>query len=302
MTEGICWNFRVISTLYFDFQYDEKNNIDSDSLLKYHRLMEIYKATIEDLPRILEIQKLCFAREAERAGDPRIPPMVQTLEELTAEAAHSVILKGVENGAIIGSIRATMDGATCKIARLVVLPEYRSAGRGSSLVRAIEAEFKGAERFELFTGSTSPDTIRLYERLGYRQYAAIPVSAQYCLVHLEKPGPASTKKLTLDLDTAGIADYTAYRDLWKRLPKLEAILIEKNEECRHTLGETILFDSPYDHPEGICHALYHVFQLYLWRAALGFPSWNTENHAVYRLHCPDAKGTVWELKTVDRTV
>jgi ribosomal protein S18 acetylase RimI-like enzyme len=157
--------------------------------------MEIYKAAIEDLPRILEIQKLCFAREAERAGDPCIPPMVQTLEELTAEAAHSVILKGVENGAIIGSVRATMDGTTCKLARLVVLPEYRGAGRGSSLVRAIEAEFKEAERFELFTGSTSPDTIRLYERLGYRQYAAVPVSPRYSLIYLEKPGPASTKQL-----------------------------------------------------------------------------------------------------------
>jgi uncharacterized repeat protein (TIGR04076 family) len=262
--------------------------------------MEILKAGKADLAGILEIQRACYAREAERAKDPHIPPMVQTLEELEDESARCVILKGVEDGAVVASVRASMDGSTCRVGRLVVLPERRGAGRGSSLLRAIEAEFPEAERYELFTGSTSPDNIRLYERLGYRQFAARPVSADYCLVFLEKPGPASAKALSLGIDFAGIGDHAAYRDFWKRLPRIEARMVEKNEECRHALGEKLVFDDPYARPAGICHALCHVFQLYLWRLSLGFPSWNGADRSVYRLHCPDAAGTVWELEAVPR--
>lgn len=262
--------------------------------------MDILRAERSDLARILEIQRACYAREAERAGDPGIPPMIQTLGELEEESARCVILKGVEGGAAVGSVRAWMDGSTCRIGRLVVLPEYRGAGRGSSLLRAIEAEFPGAERYELFTGSTSPDNVRLYERMGYRQFAARPASADYCLVFLEKPGPASTRPLSLGIDFAGIGDHEAYRGFWKRLPRIEARMVEKNEECRHSLGETIVFDDPYDRPAGICHALCHVFQLYLWRLSMGFPSWNGGDRSVYRLHCPDAAGTVWELRAVPR--
>lgn len=262
--------------------------------------MEIRKAEKSDLARILEIQRICYAREAERAGDPDIAPMTQSLEELEAESGRCAILKGLESGRIVGSVRASMEAGTCRIGRLVVLPEFRGAGRGTALLKAIEAEFPGAERYELFTGSTSADNIRLYERAGYRQFKAESASGKYCLVFLEKPGPASRRQLSLGVDMAGIGDYAAYKGLWKRLPHIEARMIEKNEECRHELGETLVFDGPYDRPAGICQALCHVFQLYLWRLSLGFPSWNGEDHAVYRLHCPDAKGTVWELRAIPR--
>jgi GNAT superfamily N-acetyltransferase len=262
--------------------------------------MEILKAERADLARILELQKACYAREAERTGDPDIPPMRQTLTELEAEYDRSVVLKGVEDAAIIGSVRAYEEAGSCYVGRLVVAGERRGEGRGSALLRAAEAAFPRAERYELFTASASPDTIRLYERAGYRQFKAVPAGAAYCLVYLEKPGPASKEPLSLGIDAAGLGDYAAYRDFWRRLPRIEARMVEKHEDCRHELGETIMFDSPYERPAGICHALCHVFQLHLWRLSLGFPSWNAADRSVYRLHCPDAKGTVWELRALPR--
>jgi ribosomal protein S18 acetylase RimI-like enzyme len=154
--------------------------------------MNIRKAKPEDLARILEIQKICYAREAERTGDPDIPPMLQSLAELELEYGSSMILKGEEEGAIIGSVRAAQDEGTCTIGRLVVLPEHRGKGYGSALLCAIEKAFPTAERYELFTGSVSPDNIRLYEKSGYRQFSAKSVNAKYSLVYLEKPGLAST--------------------------------------------------------------------------------------------------------------
>ena len=102
--------------------------------------------------------------------------------------------------------------------------------------------------------------------------------------------------LGIGLDPASIPDYAAYKEVWKRLPRLEVRMVEQNEECRHSLGEVLVFETPYDRPRGACHALLQVLQLYLWRAALGFPSWNPADHSVYLIHCPDAKGTVWELR------
>jgi hypothetical protein len=48
----------------------------------------------------------------------------------------------------------------------------------------------------------------------------------------------------------------------------------------------------------VCEALLHVLNLYTWRVALGFPSWNSENRKIHKLHCPDPKGTVWEMKKI----
>ncbi|HOT46807.1 MAG TPA: hypothetical protein PLM53_18140 [Spirochaetota bacterium] len=42
----------------------------------------------------------------------------------------------------------------------------------------------------------------------------------------------------------------------------------------------------------------HALKLYTWRVTLGFPSWNSENRKIYKLHCPDPKGTVWEMKKI----
>ena len=52
----------------------------------------IRRATEDDLPEILSLQRECFRSEAELVGGPDIPPMVQTLDELSSEAATSVIL------------------------------------------------------------------------------------------------------------------------------------------------------------------------------------------------------------------
>jgi hypothetical protein len=40
-------------------------------------------------------------------------------------------------------------------------------------------------------------------------------------------------------------------------------------------------------------------ELYGWRVALGVPSWNKGDREVYKVHCPDSTGTVWEMKRVD---
>jgi len=102
-------------------------------------------------------------------------------------------------------------------------------------------------------------------------------------------------------DFSHIHNHEEYLEYWKKLPRIKITCIEKNEECKHEVGDIFYYDNPYKKPEGLCSALLHVCDLYAWRTTLGFPSWNAENRNVFKLHCPDPKGTVWEMEAVDRT-
>jgi uncharacterized repeat protein (TIGR04076 family) len=102
--------------------------------------------------------------------------------------------------------------------------------------------------------------------------------------------------IDLNLDMSRIDSHEEYIRIWQRLGKIEIVMVEKHEECRHALGDVFVYENPYQKPAGVCEALLHVLDLYTWRVALGFPSWNSENRRVFKLHCPDPKGTVWEVR------
>jgi uncharacterized repeat protein (TIGR04076 family) len=104
--------------------------------------------------------------------------------------------------------------------------------------------------------------------------------------------------IDLHIDIEEIKNHGDYKELWSRIGRIEIRCVEKNEECRHNVGDVFIFDNPYHKPADVCEALMHVLSLYTWRVALGFPSWNDENRKIHKLHCPDPKGTVWEMKKI----
>ncbi len=108
-----------------------------------------------------------------------------------------------------------------------------------------------------------------------------------------------SEMLDLNIDSDSIKNHEEYRKLWERIGKIEIKMVEKYEECRHNLGDTFIYDNPYNKPGGVCNALLHVLDLYTWRVALGFPSWNPEDRKIHKIHCPDAKGTVWEIRRIE---
>jgi uncharacterized repeat protein (TIGR04076 family) len=91
-----------------------------------------------------------------------------------------------------------------------------------------------------------------------------------------------------------------YAELWRRCGPIRIEMIEKAGKCEHVLGDAFFYRDPYVRPQGVCTALLHVLDLYLWRVALGFPSWEKDDRRVYRVHCPSKTGTVWEMKRVDQ--
>lgn len=149
-------------------------------------MFQLARAEKADLPRILEIQRMAFRSEAELYGDPNIPPLQQTLEQMETEFEKKVFLKAVADSQIVGSVRGELAGYACTVNRLIVAPAFQGRGIGTALLLEIEKVFPQACIFELFTGMRSERNLALYEKNGYRIYKKKELSPKVTLVYLEK--------------------------------------------------------------------------------------------------------------------
>ncbi|WP_407453892.1 GNAT family N-acetyltransferase [Methanobrevibacter sp.] len=148
--------------------------------------MKICRATENDLPEILDLQYLAYQSEASLFESNDIPPLKQTLDELTDEFNNGVILKLVtEEDIIIGSVRANLKDKTAYIGKLMVHPDYRRKGLGSKLLTEIENCFP-QKRYELFTSTKSVDNIRLYQKMGYVIFDQKEVSDGLVFIYMQK--------------------------------------------------------------------------------------------------------------------
>jgi GNAT superfamily N-acetyltransferase len=146
----------------------------------------IQRADIQDAEGILRLQKTAYKIEADRYNNDRIPPLIQTIDELRVQFTDHVILKAVADNQIIGTVRACERGNTCYIGRLAVHPDMQNKGIGTALMKAIEDQFN-SPRFELFTGSRSEKDIYLYRKLGYHIFRTEMDAFQKIeLVYMEK--------------------------------------------------------------------------------------------------------------------
>ncbi len=147
----------------------------------------IEQATRGDAVDILALQKLAYQSEAAIWNDYTIPPLTQSLDEVTAQFNDHVFLKIVDEERIIGSVRASQDTqGTCYIGRVIVHPDHQNKGLGTRLLHAIENTFSTARRFELFTGTKSERNLYLYQKLGYRPFREEALNGTVRLVYLEK--------------------------------------------------------------------------------------------------------------------
>ena len=147
--------------------------------------MTILKAVQDDLQEILALQYLAYQSEAALFGNKDIPPLKETIKELTEEFNKGTILKLVEDGKIIGSVRAYAKNRTAYIGKLMVHPDHRCKGYGTLLLNEIEKCFPDC-RFELFTSTRSEDNIRLYKKLGYMIFDTKKITDELVFVYLEK--------------------------------------------------------------------------------------------------------------------
>jgi len=131
--------------------------------------MRIIIAEKNDLPEILNLQKLAFISEAKLHNNFSIQPLKQTIEELKKEYDKHLILKLINaNNEIIGSVRTYEEDNVVQISKLIVHPSCQNKGYGTKLLKAVE-KYYGNKKYKLFTSSKSEKNIFLYKKNGYTE-------------------------------------------------------------------------------------------------------------------------------------
>jgi GNAT superfamily N-acetyltransferase len=138
--------------------------------------LTIRPITTDDAGEVLTLQRAAFVQEALIYGTPHMPPLTQTLDEITAELVENLGCVAVRSCRIVGAVRAQRDGDLLLIGRLAIAPDQQGEGLGTALLTAVERRGAdaGASVAELFTGSLSEANLRLYEREGYVESERVP--------------------------------------------------------------------------------------------------------------------------------
>lgn len=129
----------------------------------------IERATPADAGEITTLQRAAFLSDAQLYGDPFLPSLTQTRDDIASviERASSLVLVARIGHRIVGSVRADIDPETARISRLMTAPDLQGHGIGRRLMGAIEAAVTN-DTLELSTGARSATNIAFYGRLGYR--------------------------------------------------------------------------------------------------------------------------------------
>ncbi|GAA2398235.1 GNAT family N-acetyltransferase [Nonomuraea africana] len=146
----------------------------------------IARAVGEDAGEILTVQRAAYVSEAQLYGDPFIPPLVESVEQVRRAIETGVVLKARDGERIVGAVRGQLAGTTCLVGRLVVAPDAQRRGLGRALLEALHEEMSQAQAFDLFTGHLSEGNLRLYRKLGYRETRRERMDDHLTLVHLRR--------------------------------------------------------------------------------------------------------------------
>lgn len=138
-------------------------------------------AQIEDVPHMVEFLKLLFEQEAEFTPDYEKQSTGLTL--IIENPIMGEIIVAEDEGRVVGMINllytiSTAEGGKVAIMEdLVVNPNYRSVGIGSSLVNhAIQhCEDIGLKRITLLTDHDDQKVITFYKRHGFVQSPMVPL-------------------------------------------------------------------------------------------------------------------------------
>ena len=107
---------------------------------------------------LLTLRRAAFVTEAQQYGDPHIPPLTQTLEELQADLERDgvITLGGWYGHRLVGSIRVLIEGPKATLGRFAVAPDLQGQGFGTQMLMAILPFLpEGIEEVWVFTGRDS---------------------------------------------------------------------------------------------------------------------------------------------------
>lgn len=147
---------------------------------------KIEQANECDLQTLLSLQKAAFMEVAKQMNNYDIPPLLQDIQDIRNDFDTCIILKYVSDNQIVGSIRGNIyDDHICHVGKLIVHPDFQNRGIGKALMYELEKYFPACQKFTLFTGEETPNTLHLYTKVGYHIVYKKEIDG-INLIHMEK--------------------------------------------------------------------------------------------------------------------
>ena len=121
--------------------------------------MEIRRATPEDLPQLVELEKSCFP-----------DPWSQKSLRSTITEDDSYFAVAITDGKIVGYINTTYVLDEMNLNRICVLPQYRKMGAAGSLMESMfaHARQKGLAQIFLEVRLSNLEAQSVYQRFGFK--------------------------------------------------------------------------------------------------------------------------------------
>jgi tRNA (guanine37-N1)-methyltransferase len=141
--------------------------------------LDVRVATPADAAELLVLQRACWVPEGRVSGSWTIPPLDESLEEVTAGIAAwttyavRTASAGGPPGRLVASVRGRVrpeDPAVWETGRLMVAPDLQGRGLGRELLALAEAAAPASvTTLWVNTGAVSEGNQRRYTRAGYRR-------------------------------------------------------------------------------------------------------------------------------------
>lgn len=118
---------------------------------------------------LLTVRRAAFVTEAQLYGNPHLPALTQSLEELIEDMEREdvVTIGAWIDQRLVGSLRVEFDGKRATLGRLAVVPDLQGRGIGSRLLMEV-LEYLPEETTEVwvFTAEDARSSISLYDTEG----------------------------------------------------------------------------------------------------------------------------------------
>ncbi len=152
----------------------------------------IRDAVVGEAEVILAVQQEAFVPASQRYKNPKLPPLLERIEDVEHDIREHLVLVATEaGGRIVGAVRGRFTGGCVHVGRLVVDPDAQRRGIATALMHELEARFPEASCFELFTGGLNEPGMGLYLKLGYRETRRERQSELLEIVYLRKTRPVT---------------------------------------------------------------------------------------------------------------
>jgi GNAT superfamily N-acetyltransferase len=146
----------------------------------------IKRSGLNDVDRLLTIQKQAFAEDYQLYEDHQTTPVNETKEKLIINIKHAIHYTIWFNHVIIGGIDIRKKEHTLLLDKLFLANEYQNKGIGSKIMKLIEAEFPVIKVWRLYTPYLNTKNHHFYEKLGYKKIGEIQLTEKLLLFKYEK--------------------------------------------------------------------------------------------------------------------